>query len=86
MSGATRKYSISIPEDLAETVRKQVGPGGFSAYVTEALRHRLAMDRLTELVVDHEARHGAFTDEELAHADALLSGAAEQQVKGRNAA
>ncbi|MFD5747615.1 hypothetical protein [Streptomyces sp. NPDC127033] len=85
MSGATRKYSISIPEDLAETVREQVGPGGFSAYVTDALRHRLAMDRLTELVDDHEARHGALSDDERARADALLRGTAEEHG-GRNAA
>lgn len=86
MSGTTRKYSISIPEDLAETVRAQVGPGGFSAYVTEALRDRVAMDKLTEIVDDHESRHGAFTDDELARADALLADATEPRNEGRSAA
>ncbi|WP_455359368.1 hypothetical protein [Streptomyces sp. SYSU K21746] len=86
MSSVTRKYSISIPEDLAETVRAQVGPGGFSAYVTEALRHRLAMDRLTELVEDHEIRNGEFTEDEIARADALLGISSQQLGEGRSAA
>ncbi|GAA1353292.1 hypothetical protein [Streptomyces beijiangensis] len=78
MSDTTRKYSVSIPEDLAETVREQVGPGGFSAYVTDALRHRLAMDRLSQIVEDHEARNGPLTEKDLALADALLAGDARQ--------
>ncbi|GAA3489629.1 MULTISPECIES: hypothetical protein [Streptomyces] len=81
MSGTTRKYSVSIPEDLAETVRAKVGPGEFSAYITAALRQRLAMERLSELVDDHEARHGAFSETELAAADALLGGTADSPAR-----
>lgn len=53
MSGS-KKYGISLPEELAETVRSHVGPGGFSAYVAEALEQRVAMDKLRELVTDFE--------------------------------
>jgi hypothetical protein len=53
MSGS-RKYSISLPEDLAEALRAHVGPGGFSAYVAEALEQRIAMDRLRKIVADFE--------------------------------
>ncbi|MFR9751098.1 hypothetical protein ACL02S_08680 [Nocardia sp. 004] len=31
-----------------------MGPGGFSAYVAEALEQRVAMDKLGELVADFE--------------------------------
>lgn len=86
MSSVTRKYSISIPEDLAESIRARVGSGSFSAYVTQALKHQVAMDNLTELVVDHEDRKGAFTEEELARADALLAGLDQRDEEGRTAA
>jgi hypothetical protein len=71
MSGS-KKYSISLPEDLAETVRHHVGPGGFSAYVAEALEQRVAMDRLRELVADFETDNDPLTREEVDAARALL--------------
>lgn len=71
MSGI-RKYSISLPEDLAEAVRAHVGPGGFSAYVAEALEQRGAMDKLREIVADFETDNEALTREEVAAARALL--------------
>ncbi|MFJ1757480.1 hypothetical protein [Kitasatospora sp. NPDC088134] len=71
MSGS-KKYSVSLPEDLAETVRSQVGPGGFSAYVAEALEHRVAMDRLRETVAGFEADNGPLTREEVDAARAAL--------------
>ncbi|MFD3513982.1 hypothetical protein [Streptomyces sp. NPDC058657] len=86
MSSVTRKYSISIPEDLAESIRARVGSGGFSGYVTAALRHQVSMDNLAEMIEDHETRHGAFTDAELAHADALLAGSQASNEEGRAAA
>ncbi|MFF7855495.1 hypothetical protein [Streptomyces sp. NPDC007904] len=57
MSGS-RKYSISLPEDLAEAVRAHVGRGGFSACVAEALEQRGAMDELREIVADFETGTG----------------------------
>ncbi|MER6999729.1 hypothetical protein [Streptomyces sp. NPDC000410] len=74
MSGSTRKYSISIPEDLAETVKAKVGSGGFSAYVTEAVRQQMAMDKLSEIVDDHEVRFGPLSDQDLAWAAEVLDG------------
>lgn len=71
MSGS-KKYSISLPEDLAETVRAHVGPGGFSAYVAEALEHRVAMDKLREIVTDFQTEHDELTREEVEAARALL--------------
>jgi Arc/MetJ-type ribon-helix-helix transcriptional regulator len=71
MSGS-KKYSVSLPEDLAETIRGQVGPGGFSAYVTEALEQRVAMDRLREIVADFETDNDPLTREEIDASRALL--------------
>jgi len=69
---SSRKYSISLPEELAEAVRAHVGPGGFSAYVAEALEQRVAMDRLREIVTDFETDNDELTREEVEAARALL--------------
>ncbi|GLY00968.1 hypothetical protein [Actinoplanes sp. NBRC 101535] len=71
MSGS-KKYSISLPEDIAEAVRAQVGPAGFSAYVIEALEQRIAMDKLGEIVDDFEARNAPLTRDEIEAAKLLL--------------
>ncbi|MFC3994679.1 CopG family transcriptional regulator [Nocardiopsis sediminis] len=71
MSGS-RKYSISLPEDLAEDVRAHVGPGGFSAYVAEALEQRVAMDKLREIVADFETDNEPISREEIEAARAVL--------------
>lgn len=71
MSGS-KKYSISLPEELAETVRSHVGPGAFSAYVAEALEHKVAMDKLAELVTDFETRNDPLTDADIEAARAAL--------------
>ncbi|MFG2914601.1 hypothetical protein ACGF0D_17140 [Kitasatospora sp. NPDC048298] len=71
MSGS-KKYSIGLPEDLAETVRAHVGPGGFSAYVDEALEKRGAIDQLREIVEDFETDNDELTRAESEAARALL--------------
>ncbi|GAA2220998.1 hypothetical protein GCM10010104_08810 [Streptomyces indiaensis] len=67
---ATKKYTVTLPEELAEEIRHQVGAGGFSAYVTRAIERQRELDRLGELVTWLEAEHGPVTDEELASAEA----------------
>ncbi|SFC13229.1 hypothetical protein [Streptomyces aidingensis] len=71
MSGS-KKYSISLPEDLAEVVRAHVGPGGFSAYVAEALEQRVAMDRLGEIVAHFETHNDPLAHDDVEAARALL--------------
>ncbi|GAB2839019.1 hypothetical protein GCM10022221_43170 [Actinocorallia aurea] len=71
MSGS-KKYSISLPEELAESARAKAGPGGFSAYVAEAIEHRVAMDRLREIVEDFQTDNDPLTREEIEAARALL--------------
>ncbi|RKN03228.1 hypothetical protein [Streptomyces radicis] len=71
MSGS-KKFSISLPEELAEAARAHVGPGGFSAYVAEALAQRVAMDKLREIVADFETDNDQLTRDEIEAARALL--------------
>ena len=77
--GGSKKYSVSLPEDLAETVRTHAGRGGFSAYVAEALEQRVAMDKLREIVTDFETDNDPVTREEIEAARAIL------RHDGRNA-
>ncbi len=70
--GGSKKYSVSLPEVLAETVRAHVGPGGFSAYVAEALEQRVAMDGLSEIVADFETDNDPLTRGEVEAVRALF--------------
>jgi hypothetical protein len=71
MSGS-KKFSISLPEQLAKDARPYVGPEGFSSYVAEALEQRVALDKLGEIVADFERRHDPLTQEEREEARAKL--------------
>jgi Arc/MetJ-type ribon-helix-helix transcriptional regulator len=74
MSSVTRKYSISIPEDLAESVRAKVGAGNFSAFVTAAITRRIERDNLRELIEAAEAQHGPVDRSAVEAARAVLRG------------
>lgn len=67
---ATKKYTVTLPEELAEAIRAEVGPGGFSRYVTHAIERQREQERLGELVDWLEAEYGPVTEEELAQAEA----------------
>lgn len=69
---SSKKYSVSLPEDLAESVREHVGPGGFSAYVAEALEQQVAMDKLREIVADFATDNDELSRAEVEAARALL--------------
>ncbi|ACZ83816.1 hypothetical protein [Streptosporangium roseum] len=58
MSGGTRKFSVTIPEELAATVQARIGSASFSAYVSKALARQVERDNLRELVVAAESQHG----------------------------
>ena len=67
---ATKKYTVTLPEELAEAIRAEVGPGGFSRYVTRAIERQHERDKLHEFVNWWESEHGPVSDEELAEAEA----------------
>ncbi|MER7403076.1 CopG family transcriptional regulator [Streptomyces sp. NPDC000070] len=66
---ATRKVTVTIPEDLLDEIRAEAAERGLSAYVAEALRFKRDRDRLRELVDWLQEEHGPVTDNE--HAEAL---------------
>lgn len=67
---ATKKYTVTLPEELAEAIRAEVGPGGFSRYVTHAIERQREQDRLGEAVAWWEEEYGEVTEAELAEAEA----------------
>ncbi|HWU07099.1 MAG TPA: hypothetical protein VN520_12075 [Streptomyces sp.] len=69
---ATKKYTVTLPEELAEEIRSEVGPGAFSAYVTHAIERQREHDRLGELVAWMQEKDGPLTEEEQAAASAEL--------------
>ncbi|MEU0298919.1 hypothetical protein ABZ252_05535 [Streptomyces sp. NPDC006175] len=69
---ATKKYTVTLPEELAEEIRSEVGPGAFSAYVTQAIERQREQDRLGELVAWMQEKDGPLTEEEQAAAAAEL--------------
>ncbi|MBB0244918.1 CopG family transcriptional regulator [Streptomyces alkaliphilus] len=83
MSEATGKYSITMPQDIAEAARARSGPSGLSAYVAAAVARQVERDNLNELIAVGEAEHGPVTDEEIQALRDELHRARQQQGRGR---
>lgn len=69
---ATKKYTVTLPEELAEEIRGEVGAGNFSAYVTRAIERQREHERLGELVAWMQEQGGPLTEAEMAEAAAEL--------------
>ena len=67
---ATKKYTVTLPEELAEEIRAEVGSGGFSRCVAQAIERQRERDHLHGFVGRWEGEHGGVTDAELAAAGA----------------
>ncbi|MDQ0908813.1 Arc/MetJ-type ribon-helix-helix transcriptional regulator [Streptomyces canus] len=61
---ATKKVTVTIPEDLLEEIRADAAERGLSAYVAEALRFKRDRDRLRELADWLQEEHGPVTEDE----------------------
>lgn len=61
---ATRKITITLPEELVESIKERVDARGVSAYIAAAAAHQDEMDRLRELADRLEQEHGPVTDDE----------------------
>ncbi|WP_405584772.1 hypothetical protein [Streptomyces sp. NBC_01190] len=87
---ATKKYTVTLPEELAEEIRSEVGPGGFSRYVTQAVERQRERERLHEAVDWWETEYGPVTAEELAEAETerrdIERAHAEREERVRNTA
>ena len=79
MAEPTRKYSITMPRDIAEAARARSGPSGLSAYVAAAVARQIERDNLNELIAVAEAGHGPITEEEISARRDQLRRAREDQ-------
>jgi hypothetical protein len=79
MSEPTRKYSITMPHDIADAARARSGPSGLSAYVAAAVARQVERDNLSDLISVFEAEHGPIGDEQIEEKRALLLAAREEQ-------
>ncbi|MFE2189956.1 CopG family transcriptional regulator [Streptomyces olivaceus] len=87
MSDATGKYSITMPQSIAEAAKARSGPSGLSAYVAAAVARQIERDNLNELIQVAEAEHGPVTDEEIqALRNQLRESRQQQSQDGANAA
>ncbi len=68
MSEPAAKLSISVPSDLAEAVRRRVGPRGLSGFVARAIAHELEREQLGGLLDELEQEHGPVSKVALASA------------------
>ncbi|MCJ0875845.1 hypothetical protein [Streptomyces sp. AP-93] len=69
---ATKKVTITLPDEVLEYIKASVDERGVSAYVTAAVEHKVAMDKLRGLSDLLDEEYGPLTDEELRAADARL--------------
>lgn len=77
---------MSLPAGLLTELRSRAGRRGVSGYITEAVRHQLAMDGLAEIVASHEEEHGALTEQEIETARRELFGEGDSQGAGQDVA
>lgn len=68
MSQTAAKLSVSIPMDLATTVRRRVGARGLSGFVARAMVHELEREQLTDFLGELEDLHGPVPVAELSKA------------------
>ena len=71
---AVRKLSVALEENVAEAASRAATRAGvsLSAWLNHAAEHELAIEAGLDAVRSWEAEHGAFTERELAEADAVL--------------
>jgi hypothetical protein len=56
------KLSVSVPDDLARSVRRRVGAGALSGFVARAIRHELEREQLGDYLAELESELGPVPD------------------------
>jgi hypothetical protein len=74
MAKPAAKLSVSVPGDLAKSVRKRVGARGLSSFVTRAMRHELEREQLGAFLAELDAELGAVPDGVVTEAKAAWRG------------
>ena len=64
------KMSVSFDPELGEAIRVAAkrGGGSLSGWLADAAATKLRAESFAEFLAEYEAKHGAFTDEEMAEA------------------
>lgn len=62
------KLSVSVPSELARSVRRRVGPRGLSGFVARAMQHELEREQLGTFLEELDAELGPVPAAELARA------------------
>ena len=57
------KLSISLPRELAQSMRRRAGARGVSSFAARAIRHELEREQLGEYLAELEAEFGPVPDE-----------------------
>jgi hypothetical protein len=70
MSRPAAKLSVSVPAELAKSVRKRVGTRGLSSFVARAMNHELEREQVRELLQELDAELGRVPKRALAQARA----------------
>jgi hypothetical protein len=66
---STERITITVPTDVLDELRREVGPGAVSAFVAEAIRERLKVDRVKELLAWLDERYGPVPEDVKAEVD-----------------
>jgi len=85
---ASRKITISLPEDLVEEISKWSQASGIpvSTWIAQAAKDRARIDDGRAAMREWEEMDGPLTPEELAAADAALARADAEMLRGRTRA
>lgn len=62
MTKPAEKLSVSVPSELARSVRRRVGPRGLSGFVARAMQHELEREQLGALLAELDREQGAVPE------------------------
>ena len=68
MPKPAEKLSVSVPSDLARSVRRRVGPRGLSGFVARAMQHELEREQLASFLRELDDELGPVPEDARARA------------------
>src|SRR5829696_10205434 len=80
VAGGARRYakvSVTLPADLLDEIRAQVGPGNLSRYLTEAAEEKRRHEALDLWLARMDAEHGPVSAEAVEEAQRLWTSTGE---------
>lgn len=66
---AMQRITITVDEDVVQELRDRVEAGEVSAYIVEALRHKLRIDPVNEMLQQLDTLHGPLDEREMAEGE-----------------